>query len=223
MSEEARRLSLAIHGEDVWFFGYSPDALVDVQGWGSDDPIFAELVRRTRPSAVLEVGTWKGASAITICDQLVQAGLPETPVVCVDTWLGSREMIGVPSSNENRGLHRRNGYPEIYRTFLRNIHSRGHETRIVPFPQTSRAALRWLRERVERFDLVYLDSSHDEADVFDDCTGAWPLLRGPGAVMFGDDFDPLHWPGVIQAVERWSAQAGVTIEIRGRFWIATHP
>lgn len=216
----ASELCLAIHGEDPWA-GYMPDVPDDVQGWGSDDPIFAELVRQVRPQAILEVGTWKGASALEMARSLVETGLDFTPIVCVDTWLGAREMIGVPSEDPQRGLRRRNGYPNLYRTFLRNVCARGHHYRVVPFPQTSRIALRWLLDAGVRFDLVYVDSSHDEEDVYDDCVGAWRLLRGPGSVLFGDDFDPIHWPGVIRAVDRWSHQAHVEREIRGRFWVAT--
>lgn len=216
----ARELCLAIHGEDPWA-GYMPDVPDDVQGWGSDDPIFAELVRQVRPQAILEVGTWKGASAIEMARSLVETGLDFTPIVCVDTWLGAREMIGVPSEDPQRGLRRRNGYPELYRTFLRNVCARGHHHRVVPFPQTSRIALRWLLDAGVRFDLVYIDASHDAPDVFEDCRDAWKLLRGPGSVMFGDDYDPTHWPGVIEAVDRWSYSAQVEPEIRGRFWVAT--
>lgn len=217
----ARELNQEIHGEDPWA-GYFPDVPADVQGWGSDDPIFAELVRRVRPQMVLEVGTWKGASALEMARNLVEIELDFTPIVCVDTWLGAREFIGVPSSDAQRGLRRRNGWPDVYRTFLRNVCERGHHYRIVPFPQTSRIALRWLLDRGVRFDLAYVDASHDAEDVADDVRAAWKLLRGPGSVLFGDDY-ATDWPGVIAAVDRWSYEAKVEIEHRGRFWVATKP
>jgi hypothetical protein len=31
----------------------------DMQGWGSSDPIFEEVIRAVKPKIVVEVGSWK--------------------------------------------------------------------------------------------------------------------------------------------------------------------
>jgi hypothetical protein len=36
----------------------------DVQGWGSTHPIFHILIDAIRPATIVELGSWKGASAI---------------------------------------------------------------------------------------------------------------------------------------------------------------
>ena len=42
----------------------------DASGWGSDSPAFGELVEAVRPSRLIEIGTWKGGSAITLARHL---------------------------------------------------------------------------------------------------------------------------------------------------------
>lgn len=80
----------AIHGTDV-YEGFAFAALpCDLQGWGGDSPAFAGLIKEVRPALVIEVGTWKGASAVSMADAAAHAGL-STKIVCVDTWLGALE------------------------------------------------------------------------------------------------------------------------------------
>ena len=37
---------------------------VDLQGWGSKHVIFEYLLQKIKPNLIIELGTWKGASAI---------------------------------------------------------------------------------------------------------------------------------------------------------------
>lgn len=64
--------------------------LVDYQGWGSDHPILTTLIDILRPKLILEVGTWKGLSAIYMANCIKSLNL-ETEIVCIDIWLGSPE------------------------------------------------------------------------------------------------------------------------------------
>ena len=36
---------------------------LDLQGWGSTHPVFEHVVSEYRPTSIVEVGSWKGASA----------------------------------------------------------------------------------------------------------------------------------------------------------------
>jgi predicted O-methyltransferase YrrM len=38
--------------------------LLDILGWKSEHPYFEAIIPKTRRHTILEVGTWKGASAI---------------------------------------------------------------------------------------------------------------------------------------------------------------
>lgn len=195
--------------------GFAPDAYPDDRhGWGSDAPVFARLIAETRPRLLIEVGSWKGASAIHLADCAVALGL-NTRVLCVDTWLGALEMWTDPADPTRYGsLKRRWGYPTVYEQFLANIVRAGHAQRIIPFPQTSLIAARWLTHQQIRADLIYIDASHDAQDVAADVAAYLPLLA-PGGVLFGDDWD--CWASVRAGV---GLAAGVrTIEvIDGRYW-----
>lgn len=160
---------------------------VDVSGWGSDSAIFGELIEAVRPRLIIEVGTWKGASALHMarcCDDL---GL-DTKIICVDTWLGAREFWTDTSDPTRYGsLLRIYGWPNVYYQFLANVVRAGQQDRIYPFPQTSLIAGRLLQAWSVQADLIYIDGSHDHDDVFADMRLYWPLVR-KGGVLFGDDY-----------------------------------
>lgn len=184
----------------------------DVQGWGSDSPIFHDLIEAVRPRLIVEVGTWKGASALhmaAICDEL---DLP-TQIVCVDTWLGAYEFLG---AGGERDLMLRHGYPQVYYQFLANVVRSGQQRRIIPFPQTSLIASRYLWQHQVRADLIYIDGSHDVDDVAADIRAYHTLLRS-GGVLFGDDYESFE--DVRHAVNA----AGHVFELySGRYWVMRH-
>lgn len=193
-----------LHRSDpyVGFFPSTPK----ISGWGSDNPVFKQLIDEVRPSLIAEVGTWLGASAIHM------ASLCDAEIVCVDTWLGSLEMWNNLNDPERHGqLALRNGYPQIYRQFLSNVVHSGKQEQITPCPMPSLIAARLFREKKVFFDLCYIDASHDEDDVLADIS-AWMHVVRPGGVMFGDDLD---WESVERAVRRCPFKA----EISGRYWI----
>ena len=186
----------AIHGSDVYegfdFQRYPSD----LQGWGGESPAFGELVGEIRPSLIIEVGTWKGASAVSMANAAAAAGLP-TKILCIDTWLGALEFRMDHDDPERfRALECRHGYPQVYYRFLANVCHHGHQGRIVPFPLDSASAALWLMSHGIRADLVYLDGSHEEEAVYQDLLDYRALLA-PGGRMFGDDWD---WAGVRAAV-----------------------
>ena len=62
---------------------------LDLQGWASDDPILAACIAKVRPKLIIEVGSWKGASAVKFAKWMKKAN-PSTncfQLICVDTWL----------------------------------------------------------------------------------------------------------------------------------------
>lgn len=187
----------------------------DVQGWGSDAPIFGQLIGEIRPRLIIEVGTWKGASALHMAAQCDEQGLEHTRILCIDTWLGAYEFIGA-ESDPTRNLLRVFGWPQVFYVFVANVKRAEQEERILAFPQTSLIAGRWLKRHDVRADLIYLDGSHDDADVAADIRAYWPLLRS-GGVLFGDDYDT--WAGVRDAVKA----AGIAYTVAGgRYWVMRH-
>lgn len=176
----------------------------DLQGWGSDDPIFREVIAAIRPEVIVEVGTWKGASAIHMALITRELGL-QTQIVCVDTWLGSPEHFLAQQPGWRESLLLRNGFPHLYYTFLGNVVREGVADRVVPLPTTSENAAIILAAKGIRPDLVYIDAAHEEEPAHRDFSLYWDLLS-PDGVLLGDDYE--SWEGVTRAADRFAAEKG---------------
>jgi len=214
-SIEPKHLMEAIHGKDIYegfdHLAYAPDR----SGWGGDSKAFGELIRDARPRFIIEVGTWKGASALTMAEALEREGI-DGRILCVDTWLGALEFWSDQSDSERFGaLECRHGFPSVYYRFLANVRHAGQESRIVPFPLPASAAALWLMRTDLRANMIYLDGSHEEEDVYQDLVDYHNLLA-PGGVLFGDDWG---WSGVRAAVERFAAEQGMSIRHVHDKWV----
>ena len=188
-----------------------------MQGWGSNDPVFQMVIAALRPRIIVEVGTWKGASAIHM-GQLVRALGLDARIVCVDTWLGSPEHFLGLEASWRESLRFRNGFPQLYFTFLTNVVQHGMTDLIVPLPATSENAAGILSHKGIRPDLVYIDGTHQYAAVKRDLQMYWQLLSDDG-VLLGDDY--LAWPGVTQAANEFANENNLLLAGRhGKFLLA---
>lgn len=172
----------------------------DLQGWGSDHPVLAAAIEKLRPRRIVEVGSWKGRSAINMARIVRTLGL-ECEIVCVDTWLGSPEhwLRAGPGWYESLAL--KNGYPQLYYTFMGNVVRHGFQDIITPMPMTSESAAFVLRHLKMSFDIAYIDAAHEYAPAKRDFIAYWDLLNENG-VLIGDDY--IHWPGVTQAANEFA-------------------
>lgn len=179
---------------------------VDLQGWGSDAPLLHQAVEKVKPSLVIEVGTWKGKSAVTIAGWLKALNVPSV-IICVDTWLGSTEHIVDPAkSHFAADLKLKNGYPQLYYTFLNNIVCSGHQDMIIPFPNTSENAAVVFAQLGIKADLIYVDASHEHDAALRDFRAYWPLVSEREALIC-DDF--LAWPGVTSALGQFVRESKI--------------
>jgi len=197
--------------EDFDFRSYPFDA----HGWQSHTPAFRTLITQTKPRLIIEVGTWKGASALEMAARICELGLP-TEIVCVDTWLGALEFW----TNQNDptrylSLQLKHGYPTVYYQFLANVCHQGFQERIIPFPQTSFIASLWFMHHGITADMIYIDASHEEKDVYEDLNQYWNILSENG-VIFGDDYT---WEGVRRAVNRFAAEKERQVQFVYDKWI----
>jgi hypothetical protein len=92
---------------------------------------------------------------------------------------------------------------------------------IVPFPNASATAARWLSVHKFSAGLACIDASHHEDDVYQDCVNYWALLQ-PSGVMFGDEWNAFHY-GVICGVNRFAREVKVPIYTSGTTWIMQKP
>ena len=164
-------------------YGYEPytdfdaDNLpVEIEGWNSDSPVFSELIRKVKPQRIIEIGTWKGASAINMA-QLARKYNIDTEIICVDTFLGWA----------GADMQTKNGFPILYWQFLTNVIKSGLSDVIIPFPQTSELAATFCRNNNLQADMIYIDGSHYFNAVFDDLVRWWLVVK-IGGYLFGDDY-----------------------------------
>ena len=188
--------------------------------WGGTDPLFGEIIRDLKPKLVFEIGSWKGASAITMARAAEEAAL-ETHILCIDTWLGQ-----TPSWTTRRndpvfygGLRMSLGYPRLYNDFWYNVVRHGMQDRITPLPATSRDAARILKFHKQSADLIYLDGSHEREDVAEDLAN-WSRRLNLGGHIFGHDY---QMPGVRLSVDEFAKAKGLEVEaVEGshgaKFW-----
>lgn len=182
------------------------------KGWYSDHPVFEQLITERRPRRLLEVGSLLGGSAVHIGQLLRRHGV-DGHLVCVDTFLGSCEHY-----MKGRGLWRRmlaSGRYNFFDEFLGNVAQAGVEDRVTPFIQTSTNAARLFGQLGLRFDLIYLDASHEYADVLADLRAWYPLLA-PGGVLVGDDFEE-PWFEIIRAGMEFAQEIGQPLQTRKAF------
>jgi hypothetical protein len=201
-----------------YLFEQNPFDGLDLEGFEYNPAPFnlplsvLDMVKDLSPFNIIEVGSWKGASAIHMADQLRDYKIPGQ-ILCIDTWLGAEEMWFKPDREQfgrYSGLNLKNGYPSFYFDFLRNVLFAGHQDRITPFPTTSQIAASLLSKLDFKADMIYIDGSHTYEDVLADLRAYWKLLRGRGIIM-GDDY--CEWWGVKRAVEEFSVEIGVPFEV----------
>ncbi len=171
-----------------------PGLVPDTQGWNSDGPIFAAQIEQVKPKTIIEVGSWKGRSAIHMARLA-----PQAIIYCVDLWVPH---IGVGLGEFPRThIPERFDAPTFYQQFLLNIKLAKVDHQIIPVRGLTVPIASCLGAWGVEADLIYLDASHDELSVSQDLNAYWPLLR-KGGILFGDDFS--SHPGVKAAVQKFA-------------------
>ena len=172
----------------------------DTQGWNSDGPIFSEVIGRTMPKVIIEVGSWRGGSAVHMGHLCRSLGL-QPVIYCVDLWVPPIG-VGLGGFPETH-IPDRFDAPSFYEQFLFNIKKRTFDDMIVPVRGLTKCVAWCLNAWGLKAQAIYLDASHDELSVSEDLASYWPLLA-PGGLMFGDDYS--SHPGVKAAVDRFADQ-----------------
>jgi len=187
----------------------------DLQGWGGTHPIFETLINKTLPSIIIEIGTWKGQSALHMASILKYKNI-KCKIYCVDTWLGCHADIEEDHNRNSQWLLKRDGFPQIYQQFISNVKWENSEDYIIPCPNTSDNYFNFLKNKNIKADLIYVDGSHLFDNVYNDIKNYSQLLNTNG-VIFGDDYT--FAIGVKQAVEKYCFENNKQREvIEGRYW-----
>lgn len=194
------------------FEGFQPVPDTKLEGWNGDREILPALVNETKPKLLIEVGSWMGQSCVNFARAVKRLNLDCT-VLAVDTWLGSAEHWLDP--NIRPKLELVNGRPSIYNRFLTNVINAEVDDVVLPLPMPSLIASNFLKAFKLSADLIYIDGSHDQNDVYNDLQAYWELLNN-GAVIVGDDW---KWDSVREAVQAFSAEIGYPVLVQDINWI----
>ncbi len=213
-----KSVSALIHRVDP-YEGFDASAFdLDLQGWASTHPIFEKVIDQLKPKLVIEVGTWKGASAVHMAGLIRKYGL-DCEIVCIDTFLGSGSLRTIPEIGKLVNLV--NGRPNVYEQFIANVMKSNVADIITPFPIDSANGGLFLKENNIFADAIYIDGGHDYGSVKRDLELYWEVLRF-GGILFGDDFLPM-WHGVIRAVSEFAENIGRPLRFSNEKWFFRKP
>ena len=186
---------------------------LDDQGWASTGASFDSSIKETNARTIIEVGTWKGASALNMAKIAIGMGIPrnELEIVCIDTFHGSWEHHTSMSFKPKNG-DKKNGRLMIYEQFLSNVVHKEYTDVITPFPIDSYNGALCLKEWKISADLIYIDAGHDYDSVYADFKLYKDILRQGGYLLvddwhhgpikeaakavFGDDIKDFHGKAV---------------------------
>jgi len=215
MNNKTHKLMHDLYGCNIYLDIDMDVYLPDVSG-GSDNTICSMLFELIKPKTAIEVGSWKGKSAIYFAQLMCEVVNPV--VICVDTWLGSSEHYLSMKNDPVWGISKylSHGKSNLYEQFLINVVHSGYENIIVPIVNTSSVAADILAAHSVIADFIYIDANHDEDEVYSDMCKYWELLRY-GGVMAGDDFTA-SWYGVICAVSKFAKEYSVPVQVQGNTW-----
>lgn len=208
-SQQAEMLAQQIYGE-LPTKTFLPVVPVDNQGFLGDTDCFRILIETIRPQVIIEVGSWKGHSAILMARNLDDLKLHSSRILCVDTWLGSLEHWEKEAWRKE--LYLKHGYPSLYERFLSNVINSGFKDYIIPFPMTTATAAAFFAKRQIKADLIYIDAAHDYESVKNDMQNFYPLLSQDG-IIFGDNFP---YPPTGNAIRDFAISKNLGVIVQGR-------
>lgn len=172
-------------------------------GWYMNAAPMEELLKKRNVKVVIELGSWMGKSTKHIAETIPEDGI----VYAVDHWLGN------PQSRVNTPQL----IPTLYEQFLSNMIHSGLAHKVVPLRMTTQEAIEYFYENDIVPDLVYVDASHEEHDVYNDVCAYYPLIEENG-IICGDDWGFGDLP-IQRAVKRFANEHNLRIETPNNwFW-----
>lgn len=114
----------------------------------------------------LEIGSFEGLSSLFILSHWKNAD-----VTCVDTWQTSEDESQVLDFN----------FKSVEKKFDSNL----HDFCFKKIKNTSELAFTQL-SKVDSFDYIYIDGSHNGIDIFNDALASFKILNVGGIIIFDD-------------------------------------
>ncbi len=180
----------------------------DDQGWYANEFYLGKLICRRRAKVVIELGSWLGKSTRDIAKKLPEDGI----VYAVDHWFCPPYDQAIPRYY----LHLDTNH--CYQQFLSNVIHANLTHKIIPLRMSVQAAAEEIIRRGIKPDIIYLDATHHEPDVYEDIQTYFPLVKGHG-ILCGDDWAWYDETGSVEnAVRRFAKENNLKIRARDQFW-----
>ena len=152
--------------------------------WFNDNirPIWDEFVDQIDVRTILEIGSFEGAS---ICYLIERLGFRHAlDIHCIDTWAGSEE--------HQAGASEESDMAAVEERFHRNVRLAGDRVpNSISVTIRKAPSFHGLSELIAEgkagyFDFIYVDGSHEAADVITDAVLSFRLLKVGGFMIFDD-------------------------------------
>ncbi len=162
-------------------------------------PFLAELIKllseKNKFLRILEIGSYAGASAVTIASSIKKYNNGNGKIICIDPWCFS------PAVNLQKNTFFDTNDIDIASytyedMFHHNIKASKCDDLIQPIKGFSGDILPILKENY--FDLIYIDGDHSYDGFLNDLKLSHSLLK-EGGFICGDDLD-IAFPGILQAI-----------------------
>ncbi len=144
--------------------------------FSGSEMLWKGMIDTMMPSKILEIGSFEGRSTC----YLIKTASEYRPldIYCVDTWQGSVEHEGID-------------FNAVERRFDRNVQLALQDVKnqVNVYKLRGKSVMEMSKLLVAgegNFDLIYIDGSHEAADVFVDAALAFQLLKVDGLLLFDD-------------------------------------
>jgi len=164
-------------------------------------------IHAEKSSVIAEIGSWRGRSTRAMADNSTAV------IFCIDPWID--DSIGFPgwwTQQESPDKYKQKDW--LWSEFIK-YNGEYIGTRIVPLRMFSAEAFDILQPRGVRFDMVFIDGSHDYGHVVGDISMYRQLLK-PGGILCGHDYNEPTCPEVAPAVNSQFQH----LHVEGTIWCA---
>ncbi len=141
--------------------------------------VWDQLIPQVRPKKILEIGSYEGASVCYLIDKLAKDG--ELEIHCIDSWEGGIEHISAGISMNAIETRFRSNIGLAVERAAKPVDMHIHKG----FSDFCLARL-VAEDKTNYFDMIYIDGSHQAADVLYDAVVAFKLLKVDGLMVFDD-------------------------------------